>query len=290
MRDKVVLITGANSGIGYEAALALAKMGARVVISGRSAQKLELALAQIRVESANDEVTALVADLGRVADVRALAQRVEAQHDRLDVLINNAGLFLTERRKSADGLEMTFAVNHLAPFALTQSLRGLLEATPGARVVNVSSMAHQQAKGLDFEDLQGERAFDGWAAYTRSKLANILFTRALARRLQGVTANCLHPGIIRSGFGADGDARGFFGALLKLGRPLMITPAKGARTTIYLASSPEVAEITGGYFANSKQKAPSKAAQDEAASERLWAESEQILREVEGAAISPAQP
>ena len=201
---------------------------------------------------------------------------------RLDVLINNAGLVLSERTETKDGFEATFGINHLGPFALTQLLTERLIASAPARVVNVASVAHQGARrGLDFEDLQSLHHYRGMQAYSRSKLANILFTTELARRLAGtgVTANSLHPGTVATGFARDDDAKGFLAFGIKLIKPFILTPEKGARTSIYLASSPEVADVTGAYFVKCRPKTPSEAARNEVAAGLLWSISEELIEQ-----------
>jgi NAD(P)-dependent dehydrogenase (short-subunit alcohol dehydrogenase family) len=282
MQGKICLVTGATSGIGRETALALAKMGARVVIAGRSAEKTASTAAAIQAIT-GAAVDTLVADLSSMAQVRDMAAAFKAKYDRLDVLVNNAGAVFTERQETVDGFEMTFALNHLSYFLLTAHLRDILIASgqPGAaaRVVNVSSDAHRGAK-MKFDDLQFKRGYFGFAAYAQSKLANILFSNELARQLadQPVTSNALHPGFVATGFGRGGS--GFSGtvtkALMTLLTPIALTPQQGAQTSIYLASSPEVEGVTGKYFSKSKAVAPSAAAQDMDAARRLWAISEEL--------------
>jgi NAD(P)-dependent dehydrogenase (short-subunit alcohol dehydrogenase family) len=269
MQGKVCLITGATSGIGLVAARELARQGARMVLVGRNRARSDAAAAQVRAAGGSGEVEVLLADLSSQQQVRDLAARFRERHPRLDVLVNNAGGMWLERRTTVDGLEMTFAVNHLAYFLLTHELLGVLRAGAPARVVNVASGAHRGAT-LDFDDLKGERGYGGWQAYCRSKLANILFTYELARRLQGtgVTANALHPGWVATGFGRD---NGWRGRLLRLAaRVFALSPEKGARTVVYLASSPEVAEVSGKYFVRDRAVASSPASYDEAAARRLW--------------------
>jgi NAD(P)-dependent dehydrogenase (short-subunit alcohol dehydrogenase family) len=219
------------------------------------------------------------ADLLRMGEVRRLGGELLDSYPRIDVLVNNAGALFRERAVTEDGLERTFALNHMACFLLTDLLRERLVASAPARVVSVASRAHQQASGLDLDDLNLERGFSGWTAYCRSKLANILFTRALARRLAGtgVTANCLHPGFVASRFGDNN--RGAFRWGIGIAKRLFaISEAQGAETIVYLASDPAVAGITGGYFANSRPATPSRAAQDDAVAERLWEISGKLAR------------
>jgi NAD(P)-dependent dehydrogenase (short-subunit alcohol dehydrogenase family) len=219
-------------------------------------------------------------DLADLASVRAFASRYADAHHDLDVLVNNAGLMLGSRRETVDGHEMTFQVNHLGPFLLTSSLRDLLVAGDAARVVNVASAAHSSArKGLDFDDLQATKRYRSYTVYARSKLANILFTRELARRWDntGITANAVHPGFVASRFGRDGDSGRLSEIVFPLLRPFAHTPEEGARTQIYVASAPELAGVTGGYWAKSAPATPSAAAQDDTAAARLWEVSERLV-------------
>jgi len=270
MSGKTVLITGGTAGIGKATAVGLARLGARVAITGRHAERAEAAADDIRAASGNPAVDAYGADLSAQAQVRRLAAEVLDAYPRLDVLVNNAGGFWNTRRVTVDGLEHTFALNHLAPFLLTHLLRDRLIATTPARIVTVSSGA--QAVGrIDFDDLQGERSYSGQRAYNQSKLANVMFTYELARRLEGtgVTATVLHPGVVRTAFAAEDPAR-WQRVFLPVIRPFMKTPDQGAETSIYLASSPDVDGITGRYFADRKPKRSSKASYDTAAQARLW--------------------
>ena len=276
MNDKTILVTGATNGIGKVAALELARMGARVCLVARNESKGAATLEEIRRATGNDRLELYLADLSLMRDVRKLAQEFRAKHASLDVLVNNAGAFYSERKLTGEGLEMTFALNHVSYFLLTGLLLESLKAAPAARVVSVSSQAHFQGR-LDFDNLQGERKFSGWKSYSDSKLENVMFTYALARRLQGtrVTANCLHPGFVKTGF-ASGNA-GVFATLFNVAKNLAaITPEAGARTMIHLASSPEVEGVTGRYFDKSKAVASSAPSMDEAAQERLWALSEKL--------------
>jgi NAD(P)-dependent dehydrogenase (short-subunit alcohol dehydrogenase family) len=280
MERRSVLITGGNTGLGLETAVALARKGAVVVITSRDAQKGAAAVAEIRSRSGSEAVEVMELDLADLASVRAFASRYAEAHDHLDVLVNNAGLMLGSRRETVDGYEMTFQVNHLGPFLLTNTLRDLLVAGDAARVVNVASAAHSSArKGLDFDDLQATKRYRSYTVYARSKLANILFTRELARRWDdtGVTANAVHPGFVASRFGRDGDYGRLSEIVFPLLRPFAHTPEEGARTQIYVASAPELAGITGGYWAKSAPATPSAAAQDDAAAARLWEVSERLV-------------
>jgi NAD(P)-dependent dehydrogenase (short-subunit alcohol dehydrogenase family) len=273
MRGKTCLITGATLGIGKETALGLAKMGAHVVIVGRDEKRTRETGAWIAQQSGNVQVDHLVADLSLQTEVRRLAAAILSAYPRLDVLVNNAGAIFTKREVTAEGFEKTWALNHLAEFLLTGLLIDRLKASAPARIVNVASDAHQSGR-IDFDDLQGAQKYRGIAAYSQSKLANIMFTYALARRLAGtdVTANCLHPGVVGTGFGHN--TPGLVNTILSLMRPFLLTPEKGALTSIYLASSPEVADVSGGYFAKSKPAKSSARSLDVAAQERLWTVSE----------------
>jgi retinol dehydrogenase 12 len=273
MQGKICLVTGATLGIGKETALGLARMGAHVVIVGRDEQRSATTAAWIAQQSGNRQVDYLVADLSLQAEVRRLAASINARYPRLDVLINNAGAIFTKRGLTAEGFERTWALNHLAEFLLTQLLLDKLRVSAPARIVNVSSRAHMRG-AIAFDNLQGEKKYGGMSIYSQSKLANILFTFALARRLAGtgVTVNCLHPGVVATGFGHN--TPGFLKTVLGLLRPFLITAEKGAATSIYLASSPEVANVTGEYFDKCKPIAPSKLAADVALQERLWTLSE----------------
>ena len=280
MDGRTVVITGGNSGVGKATAVALAASGARTVITARSESRGLDALADIRKASGSDQVGLEVFDLADLASVRRGAARILDHYDRIDVLINNAGLVQSERSETVDGFETTFAVNHLGPFLLTRLLTDRLVASAPARVVNVASIAHRSArKGLDFEDLQASHHYSAMSVYARSKLANVLFTQELAHRLagHGVTANSLHPGTVATGYARDGDASGLLAFGIKVIKPFILTPEKGARTSVYLASSPEVAEVTGKYFVKCRERVPSPGARNEAASTLLWSVSEQLV-------------
>jgi len=270
MAGKTVLITGATGGIGKATAIGLATMGARVGITGRDLIRAEQAAADIRDASGNSAVDAFAADMSSQADVRRLAGAVLDAYPRLDVLVNNVGGFWAHRHTTADGLEHTFALNHLAPFLLTNLLLDRFKASTPARVVTISSGA-QAAGRTDFDDLQGARNYSGQRAYSQSKLANIMFTNELARRLHGtgVTANSVHPGVVRTNFGSE-DQAGFFLIISPLVRPFLKAPAQGARTPIYVASSSDVEGLTGQFFANGKPRTANKAAGDAGVTARLW--------------------
>jgi retinol dehydrogenase 14 len=270
MAGKFVLVTGGTGGIGKATAIGLAALGARVGITGRDQARTAAAAAGVRAAAPNAAVDAFAADMSAQAGVRRLAAQVLDAYPRLDVLVNNVGGFWAHRHLTVDGMERTFALNHLAPFLLTSLLLGRLTASAPARVVTVSSGAHASGR-IDFEDLQGERAYSGQRAYAQSKLANVMFTFELARRVDGteVTATVLHPGVVRTSFGAE-DQAAYFALMARVARLFMKTPAQGAVTPVYLASSPEVEGITGRYFANRRPKTASKAAYDTTAAARLW--------------------
>jgi len=270
MAGKTVLITGGTGGIGRATATGLAGMGARVAITGRDLARTKAAAAEIAAATGNPAVDAYAADLSAQTQVRGLAAEILQAYPRLDVLINNVGGFWAHRHVTADGLEHTFALNHLAPFLLTNLLLARLVASAPARIITVSSGAQSMGK-IDFDDLQGQRNYSGQRAYSQSKLANVMFTYELARRLEGtgVTATVLHPGVVRTGFGAE-DPSPFWRVFIPLTRPFMKTPAEGAQTPIYLACSPNVEGVTGTYFADRKPKATNKVSYDTTAAARLW--------------------
>jgi NAD(P)-dependent dehydrogenase (short-subunit alcohol dehydrogenase family) len=269
MAGKTVLITGATSGIGRATATGLAAMGARVAITGRDRERAEHVAREIR-SATGAHVDVFVADLSSQTEVRRLAGEVLQTYPRIDVLVNNVGGYWDRRHVTADGLEHTFALNHLAPFLLTNLLLDRLKESAPARVVTVSSGAHTQG-AMDFNDLQGERSYSGQRAYNQSKLANLLFTYELARRLQGsaVTANVLHPGVVRTSFGAEDPGR-VQRLLVPFVRPFMKAPEQGAATSIHVASSPDLEQVTGRYFVNSKPRRSSERSYDEATAARLW--------------------
>ena len=267
---KTCLITGATSGIGQETAVGLARLGAQVVVVGRDADRTRATADRIGRDTGSQQVEFLLADLSSLAGVRLLARDVREKCARLDVLVNNAGAIFTRRETTIDGFERTWALNHLAYFLLTLELLDLLKANAPARIVNVASTMHNGGV-IDFDNLQGEKRYGGVRAYSQSKLANILFTYALARRLKGtgVTANCLHPGGVATRFGHN--RVGMIDVILRLAKPFLLTAEQGAATPIYLASSPDVAGISGEYFARCKPAGSSAASHDEALQERLWA-------------------
>ena len=276
MKGKTVVATGATSGIGEAAVLALARMGARIVFVARDQRRAEAALVKLERQAPRLGHSVHLADLSLVAEARRIGLAIAAQERRVDVLINNAGAMFSGRRVTAEGLELTFALNHMAYFTLTTALRDRLAASAPARVVSTSSAAHKGVR-LDFSDLQSERRYNGWRAYGHSKLANILFTCELARRLAGtgVTANCFHPGVVATRFGSA--SGGLTGLLLPLARPFFSSPEQGADTLVYLASSPDVANVTGAYFVMREAAEPSAAARDDSAAKRLWEASEALV-------------
>lgn len=275
MEGRVCVITGATSGIGRSAARDLAALGARVVIVGRSEERAEAARREIEQATGGRKVEVEIADLASQAQVRALAARLLSACPEIHVLVNNAGLTLSERHLTEDGIEETFAVNHLAPFLLTTLLLDRLGASAPARVVTVASDAHRGAR-IPFDDLNADSGFSGWAAYSWTKLANILFTTELARRIEGtgVTATCLHPGVVATRFGNEGPW--FIRLFQRLARPFLIDADRGADTLVWLAASPEVAGASGGYYVRRKLEEPSRAARDAAAARRLWDISERL--------------
>jgi NAD(P)-dependent dehydrogenase (short-subunit alcohol dehydrogenase family) len=272
LSGKTCLITGANAGIGKVTAQKLAEMGATVVMVCRNRQKGEAALKQIKAKSGNASVELMIADLSSQAEIRRLADEFKAKHQRLEVLLNNAGVYLPKRALTVEGLEMTFAVNHLAYFLLTNLLLEVLQKSAPSRIVSVSSEAHKYGK-VEFDNLQGEREYKGIPAYSNSKLENVLFTHELARRLAGtgVTANSLHPGAVATSIFRNTPKP--IEWLIKL---LTMSPEKGAETSVYLATSGEVEGISGKYFEKKQEKYPSRTAQDEELARKLWQVSEQL--------------
>ncbi|MBI1279027.1 MAG: SDR family NAD(P)-dependent oxidoreductase [Anaerolineaceae bacterium] len=287
MQGKTVLISGATNGIGKQAAVDLAQMGAQVVIIGRSKARTDEALREIQTASGNNDVHALLADLSSMAEVRRVADDFRKQFSRLDVLLNNAGGVFNSRQETVDGYEMTFALNHLSYFLLTNLLLDMLKASAPSRIVNVSSEA-QSGGALDFDDLQFKNTaygMGGFKAYAQSKLMNVMFTYELARRLAGtgVTANVLHPGFVNTGFGKNN--KGLMQFVMGIITVFAIKVEDGAKTSVYLASSPEVEGVTGKYFDKSKPKRSSPASYDEAAQKRLWEISEQLTGIASAAAV-----
>ena len=269
MQGKVIVITGATSGIGQVAAERLGGIGARMVLVARDKVRGEAALARLRERAPGIAHSIYYADLSRLAETTRIAAEIAAAESRIDVLINNAGALFNSRQVTEDGLELTFATNHMAYFVLTHGLRKRLIASAPARVVNTASDAHKGAK-LNFDDLQSATGYGGFKIYGRSKLCNILYTRELARRLAdtGITANCLHPGFVATRFGDQ--SGGLLSVAVRIAKTFAISPERGADTIVYLASSPDVANVSGGYFYECRPAIPSKEAQDDAAAKRLW--------------------
>lgn len=269
MKDKICLVTGANRGIGKAIALGLAQRGATVIIVCRDRERGEAAQQEIRSDSGNPAIHLMLADLASLASVRELAVSVKKSYQHLHVLINNAGVAKLQRTLTVDEYETTFAVNHLAPFLLTHVLLDVLQASAPARIVNVSSLVHKWGK-IDFDDLQGETRYDMDKAYNQSKLANVLFTYELARWLagSGVSVNSMEPGMTATDFGRE--YTGFKGFMNRAWRPFMVTPEQAAETAIYLATSPEVADVSGLHFVKSRAVRSSKASYDQDVARRLW--------------------
>jgi len=274
---RTCVITGATSGIGLATAAALAERGCRLVLLARSPARSEAALEAIRRRAPAAHVDLEPVDLASLRSIAGAASRVLARCPRIDVLVNNAGVVLLRRETSADGYEKTFAVNHLAYFALTNLLLERIVAAPGSRIVSVASQAHRLGGALDFDDLQSERRYHGLAVYGRSKLCNILWTRELARRLAGtgVTANCCHPGGVATRLG-QGEAA-WTRALGRLLGLFLLTPEQGARTSVYLATAPGLGSVTGRYFAKEREIQPARFARDDRAARRLWDASEALV-------------
>ena len=269
MQGKVVVITGATSGIGEVAADRLAQKGARIVFVARDRERGEATRKHLRAIASQTDHTVHYADLMKLSEQKRVAKAIADSEPQIDVLINNAGAMFTSRHMTEDGLEKTFALNHMSYFTMTNILLDRLKATPGARIVSTASDAHKGAK-LNFDDLQSEKSYSGFGVYGRSKLMNILFTRELAKRLAGtgVTANCLHPGFVGTRFGDE--SGGMMSWIIKLGKNFALTPEQGAETIIYLASSDNVAGKTGGYYHKKNLATPTKEAQNDADAKKLW--------------------
>jgi NAD(P)-dependent dehydrogenase (short-subunit alcohol dehydrogenase family) len=284
LTGQTVVITGGNSGIGREAAVELGRRGARIVITARNPERGADAAAEIRRRTGSDDVSVVAMDLAQLASVRAAAAEVLDGHERIDVLINNAGGILSERRVTVDGFEETFAVNHLAHHLFTNLLLERMTASAPARVVNVASLAHRYAlRGINFDDVHAERRYRSADVYAQSKLANILFTLELAQRTlgTGVTANACHPGSVRTGFGSADDTTGLERIGIALARPFMVPASRGAEPLVHLAAAPELAGVTGAYFVGGylpgvHQRPASRAARDPEAARRLWELSDQL--------------
>jgi retinol dehydrogenase-14 len=275
MGGKTALVTGGTSGIGKASAVAFAAMGANVVIVGRNLERGEAALRDIKGQSHSDSVELMLADLSVQGEVRRLADQFLERHERLDVLANNAGLVQSRRTETADGIETTLAVNHLAPFLLTNLLLDRLKESAPSRVITVSSEAERMGN-IDFDDIQSRQKYKGFAAYGKTKLANIMFTYELAERLKGtfVTANCLHPGAVGTNFGKNN--AGPMALFFRLAKPFMRSPERGADTLIWLASSADVDGVSGKYFSDRKEIEAKEIVNDPAARRRLWELSEEL--------------
>jgi NAD(P)-dependent dehydrogenase (short-subunit alcohol dehydrogenase family) len=287
MRGKTVVITGATSGIGLEAAVGLARDGARVVLVGRNPGKTATVVEEVRKRSGSAAVESLLCDFSSQESIRKLAGDLRARCEKIDVLVNNAGGVYSRRTLTGDRIESTFAVNHLGYFLLTNLMTDLLVKSAPARVVNVASVAHYRGT-LDFDDLGFERGYQLMKAYSRSKLANVLFTRELARRLSGtgVTVNALHPGTVATGIWNAAPL--WVRPVLAIAKMFMVSPEEGARRIVYLASSPEVAATTGSYFEKDRAKKPARLAQDDALAARLWSESARMVGLSAAVARQPA--
>ena len=280
MKGKVCLVTGAGAGIGLETVRGLAAQGATIVMVVRNAHKYENQRQELARNTGNPNIELMSCDLSSQHSVKELAAAFRAKHNRLDVLVNNAGTFVTHYQESPEGIELQFAVNHISHFLLTHLLIDLLEKSAPSRIVNVSSRANYSGK-IHFDVLNGKKKlekYDGLKAYSQSKLANVLFTKELARRYpeKNITANCLHPGVVRTSIG-NKNSSGFYNFIWKFMKPFMITVEKGARTSIYLATSPDVAQVSGQYFEKSKAKAPNKVADDPKLAKDLWELSERMI-------------
>ena len=269
MNGKVCLVTGATDGIGKVSARVLAELGAKVIIVGRNPEKSAIVLAELRSISGNENIDLLMADLAVMQEVRDLAEQVISRYDRIDVLLNNAGGYFTKHKITRDGLEMTFALNHMSYFLLTNKLMELLKYSAPARIVNVSSDAHYGVD-MEFENLNGEQEYKAWKAYQKSKLANVLFSYELLKKVPGnITVNCLHPGFVATNFGHNNG--GFFGPVLKIAQRISaIDPEEGAKTSIFLCSAPEVKGVSGKYFYKCQPKTSSRESRNMDTGKRLW--------------------
>ena len=277
MSGKIVMVTGATAGIGLQTAKDIAKMNAKVVIVGRNPQKTEGVVADIKRETGNQNVEYLLADLSSLADMRQLADDYKAKYDRLDVLVNNVGAMMTTRQETVDGLEMTFALNHLGYFLPTLLLLDVIKSSAPARIVNVSSSLHSNGE-IDFDNIELKQGYGSFKAYNATKLMNVLFTNELARRLEGsnVTVNALHPGLVASNFAVTNN-KNPLNRIMRMGLNLFaISLEEGAKTSVYLATSPAVEGVTGKYFEKSAEKRASESSHNEADAKRLWQLSEEI--------------
>ncbi len=281
IRGKSALVTGANVGIGLETARGLASAGAHVIMTARDRARGEAAVADVKRSTGNEKVELLMLDLASRKSIESAADDVLRRPDSLPLLVNNAGLMLSDRRETEDGFEATFGINHLGPFLLTHRLLDRIRDSAPARIVNLSSEAHRRTPGLDFDDLmRTKRRYKGLEAYGDSKLANLLYTRELARHLSGsgVVTHAVHPGVVRTGFARDGDVRGLFPVLLSILRPVLLTPTQGAATSLHVAMEPDPATTTGEYWSRSRRAEPAPWGKDDAAAARLWDRSRQLWR------------
>jgi len=269
MNGKVCLVTGATDGIGKVSARVLAEKGAKVIIVGRNPEKSTTVLAELKSSSGNKNIDLLMADLAVMQEVRDLAEQVISHYDRLDILLNNAGGYFAKHELTSDGLERTFALNHMSYFLLTNKLMELLKSSAPARIVNVSSDAHYGID-MEFENLNGEQEYKAWKAYQKSKLANVLFTYELLKKVPAdITVNCLHPGFVATNFGHNNG--GFFGPVLKIAQRISaIDPEEGAKTSIFLCSAPEVKGVSGKYFYKCQPKTSSRESRNMDTGKRLW--------------------
>ena len=269
MNGKVCLVTGATDGIGKVSARVLAEKGAKVIIVGRNPEKSATVLAELKSSSGNENIDLLMADLAVMQEVYDLAEQVISHYDRLDILLNNAGGYFAKHELTSDGLERTFALNHMSYFLLTNKLMELLKSSAPARIVNVSSDAHYGVD-MDFENLNGEQEYKAWKAYQKSKLANVLFTYELLKKVPAdITVNCLHPGFVATNFGHN--IGGFFGPVLKIAQRISaIDPEEGAKTSIFLCSAPEVKGVSGKYFYKCQPKTSSRESRNMDTGKRLW--------------------
>ena len=270
MKGKVCLVTGANVGLGKQVCMELAAQGAEVVMSARNRLQAEQVRDQIISETGNKQIKLMLADLSSFQEVVNLSNTIKAEYHKLDVLINNAGIFLTAYQETADGIETQWMVNHLAPYLLTRRLLDLLQSAPEARIINVSSKAHLKGS-MDFDNLNGRGRYNGLAAYSQSKLANIMFTKELAQRLMGtqISSFALHPGVVNTHIG-NKNSSGWMSWAWKLGKPFMVSPAKGAKTIVYLATEPQLGGLSGLYFVNCQPHPSSAISTDRVLSTKLW--------------------
>ncbi|MEK7431804.1 MAG: SDR family oxidoreductase [Cyanobacteriota bacterium] len=278
LKGKICIVTGSNSGIGKVTALEIAKMGATVIMVSRDRNKGEKALEEVRNLSGNKDVELMLCDFASQKSIRKFAEEFKSKYQKLHILVNNAGLILTEKTITEDGIESTFAINHIGYFLLTELLLDVIRESTPARIVNVSSDAHKTGH-IDFDDINFERKkYSSIGAYCNSKLANILFTRELAKRLKGtkITVNCLHPGVISSNFGSN--TSGILGFLVKIAKPFFTTVEKGAETQIYLATSPQVEDVTGEYFSKKKVAYTTSEANNEGIAKKLWDVSNEMIK------------